>query len=316
MMKSSSVNNKPLPADDLRRVVEQVGDVWEQLLAFSNKTLVVTGSRGFIGRWMLESLQAKYYHGRDLNIEQVDYAVEKWWPRQRPDYIIHATTDGVGWQHVAAVARAAGARMLLLSSGAVYNQQWSYRQRLSNGQINAKEEWWTCNVAPDQWPSGYAYDKAQQEHECRDVAVIARLFTFIGPGLRRHTGREFLEADPITVNDDGAVRSYLYASDMAAFCWRTLLLGQIGRAYNVGSGEAIDVVDFARRCSDARKQLVDDCPGGQGCYWKKVPVSITTATDGTYYVPDVSRAERELGCRQTVGLDDAIRRTLAWNKSA
>lgn len=280
--------NCPLPTDDLRRIVEQVGEeTWQTL---DNAEVYITGAAGFVGRWMLESVREANMIG---NVWPVAKDAENWWPKWKPTHIIHATTDGVGWQHVAAVARAAGARMLLLSSGAVYA---TYGGTLRDGK-SMDEEW------PPRRPDvndKYATLKLIQENECRDVAVIARLFTFIGPGLRRHTGREFLEADPITVDDDGAVRSYLYASDMAAACWLALLRGQVGRAYNVGSDKATRVVDFADKCWAARECKITVNESGQ---------------NGTYYVPDVSRAERELGCRQTVGLDDAIRRTLAWQKS-
>lgn len=282
--------NKPLPTDDLRRVVEQVGDAWQHVYG---KEIYITGARGFIGRWMFESVMTALRgdSGRWPNVWTVNEYVEKWWPYHKPDYIIHATTDGVGWQHVAAVARAAGAKMLLLSSGAVYGNGWKdacceMRQQPGAGM-------------GDMPATDCGRQKRDQEGEC--AAVIARLFSFIGPGLRRHVGREFLEADPITVNDDGAVRSYLYASDMAVWLWRCLLLGKVGRAYNVGSGEAIKVTDFAKRCSDIREM-------------ERVRKGVQEI-NGTYYVPDVSRAERELGCRQTVGLDEAIRRTLAWQRA-
>ncbi|MDE2099663.1 MAG: NAD(P)-dependent oxidoreductase [Patescibacteria group bacterium] len=284
----SATSAKPLPAEDLRHVVEQVGD-WGPLC---NKTVVITGSRGFVGQWMLESLLCKYYHGRDLVVETVEKEVEHWWPERKPDYIIHATSDGVGWQHVAHVARAAGAKMLLLSSGAVYgNSAWMPEKGVAR---KANED--TMALPRDQ----YGTDKRMQEVKCCDVAVIARLFSFIGPGLRRHAGHEFVTAGSVKVKNDGAVRSYLHAADMATWLWRCLLLGKVGRAYNVGSGEATKVIDFARMCAVERNQ-----------HWS-TGFEIAPGEGGTYYVPDIGRAERELGCQQAIGLDDAVRRTVAW----
>lgn len=299
--KSNPGEQRPLPADDLRSVVEQVGDAWDRL---RGELVVITGASGFVGGWMTESLRTvlRSNHadlsGRfDYDVVYSTPGVGAWWPKHRPDYIIHATTDGVGWQHVAAVARAAGAKMLLLSSGAVYGEREDRKA--------SKEVEWDCISGSGLLHkcTDYGRMKRDQERSCRDIAVIARLFSFIGPGLRRHAGRVFLEDDPITVNDDGAVRSYLYASDLATWLWTLLLRGQVGRAYNVGSGEAIEVTRFANVCGEARKTNVVK-------RWNKALVKI-----GTYYVPDVSRADQELGCRQTVGLDDAIKRTLAWQSS-
>jgi UDP-glucuronate decarboxylase len=280
-------STRPLPADDLRRVVDGVGDAWN---ALHRKTVWITGANGFVGSWMSNSL-AEYVRA---SREFVDFwinvgDVENWWPYGRPDYVVHATADGVGWQHVANVCRAAGAKMLLLSSGAVYG-----KVRDAYGKDKPAQEYWFCMPT-----TAYGAGKQLQERSCKDVAVIARLFSFIGPGLRRHTGREFLEANPINVKDDGAVRSYLYGSDLAAWLWTILLRGQVGRAYNVGSGEPTKVVDFAKKCGAVRE----------------VEVNVTTGVDGSYYVPNVERAEQELGLRQTIGLDDAIRRTLAWQQN-
>jgi nucleoside-diphosphate-sugar epimerase len=44
---------RPLPADDLEYVLEESGDVWEQL---RGRKLLITGATGFFGRWLLESL--------------------------------------------------------------------------------------------------------------------------------------------------------------------------------------------------------------------------------------------------------------------
>lgn len=294
---------KSLPQDDLKRVIEQVGDANWGLLR--NKHVIVTGAYGFVGRWMCESLLAKFYHGRDMFLEKIghqgDYNdkwpnwsrnVEKWWPSRCPDYVIHATTDGVGWQHAANICRVSRAKMLLLSSGAVY-QPWS-----SNA---VKRTFSECDFQKPH--NDYSREKRLQELHCRDVAVIARMFSFIGPGLRRHTGKEFLEADPIVVNDDGAVRSYMHASDMAVWLWTILLRGRIGQAYNVGSEDAMPVVEFARKCGD------------ESITGRYTQVVVNPGSGGTYYAPNTAIAQQDLWLRETVGIDDAIRRTLAWNRS-
>lgn len=266
------------------------------LLPLKGKRVAILGASGFVGWWLLESLLATGV-GAEVCIwcrSMLD--VSPYFGRVdethsgllvmggKPfDYVLDCTKDGIACAYACSIV-APGGRMLYLSSGAVYGV-WP---RIL-GPV-AEDDGWEGAIDD--------YGRMKQRHEllCQDRAVIARLFSFIGPGLRRHTGKEFLEADPIRVKDDGAVRSYMWAGDMARILWTILLRGQVGRVYNVGSPEPMRVVDFARRCADIRG----------------VPLEIEPGTGGTYYVPNTDRARDELGLTVTVGVDEAIRRTLEW----
>ncbi len=263
---------KPLPVE---------GHVPASLLEpFRGKRVLITGANGFVGRWMHET----------LTDTDVDFAVclavvgRKGWENangQQFDYVVHCTTDGDDLERAMELL-APGGRMLYLSSGAVYGEQ-------------------TCREAysehrPAIPTTAYGAKKRWHEVLCREVAVVARMFSFVGPGLRRHTGKEFLENNPIYPNSDTSIRGYQYAGDMARWLWTVLLKGAVGQCYNVGSNAETRVDRFAGLCGKVRG----------------VEVHYRLQTGGDYYVPDTSRAEHELRLRQEVNLEDAVRRTLAW----
>jgi dTDP-glucose 4,6-dehydratase len=107
------------------------------------------------------------------------------------------------------------------------------------------------------------------------------------------------------VNGDGTpLRSYLYAADLAVWLWTILFRGVPLRPYNVGSPDPISVGELA------------DVVAGAG--EPRVPVVIAgrpqPGQPKARYVPDVSRARDELGLTVTVGIEDAVQRTLAWHR--
>lgn len=145
-------------------------------------------------------------------------------------------------------------------------------------------------------------------------ATIARCFAFVGPHLPLNANyaignfiRDVLEGRQITVSGDGTpLRSYLYASDLAAWLLTILARGSTARPYNVGGAKAYSIGEIAA--------IADSCslrPQG---------VSIMQTPSGSgrpnSYLPDVGRAERELGLLATVPLRDAIERTLHWHRHA
>ena len=228
--------------------------------------------------------------------------------RSYTDLLGHLDTLVLGTRHLLERALAAGAaRVLLLSSGAVYGRQPPDLERIPE----------TFPGAPDCLDPGsrYAQGKRMAEHLCMVFqhqfgleAVIARGFALVGPHLPldAHLAagnfiRDALAGGPVQVLGDGTPwRSYLYAADYAMACWLALLNGRPGRAYNVGSGEAIQLADLARLVARPRGLEVVI----RGLAREGVPAE--------RYVPSVQRIQDELGFRPKIDLTEAIRRTMDW----
>lgn len=201
-------------------------------------------------------------------------------------------------------------RMLYISSGAVYGPQTDETDRLAESHHGGPDP---LSVA-----SAYAEGKRVGEFLCGLAAAngipvsVARCFAFIGPGLPTEAHfaagnflRDASRGGKIVVNGDGRpMRSYLYAADLAIWLWTILQHGMPGRAYNVGSDEAVSIGELAH--------LIASCSN------RPCAVSILgkpTTSEAERYVPDVSRARQELGLVMSIPLPQAIKRTLAWLNS-
>jgi dTDP-glucose 4,6-dehydratase len=144
--------------------------------------------------------------------------------------------------------------------------------------------------------------------------VIARCFAFVGPllPLDAHFAagnfvRDALDGDEIRVAGDGTpYRSYQYAADLAAWLWVLLVQGESGRAYNVGSEEAVSIRQLAEAVSAAARTI-----------GRAPRVSIARqpnpAIASARYVPSTVRAREELGLECWIPLDEALKRTITWH---
>jgi len=186
------------------------------------------------------------------------------------EYVVHLAP--ISPSRVRKYAQEYGARILFASSGAAYagTNEYAYNKRL--------------------WEAGCNFSGV----DC----VIARLFTFVGAHLKNlYAITNFIEAAkagrPLQVWGDGSsVRSYLYGEDLGRWMWKILLEGH--GVYDVGSALPYTIMEVA--------YLVADITGA------KVEVLHNQHRE-TVYLPDIIRA-RELGCRETVGLKEAIERTI------
>ena len=231
-----------------------------------------------------------------------------------PDPEVYLDVIVGGTRHVLEVADKAGvASLLLVSSGATYGRPADRGVGISESNMSA----------PDPTQRSSAYGEAKRlaellacEHARRSGAsvTIARCFAFVGPYLPLDSGfavgnfmRDAMRTGEIVVMGDGSPRrSYLYASDMAAWLWTIAVSGQSARPYNVGSDQAVSIIDLAR--------LIATSVGSE------VSIRILGDRDrigaGETYVPVVERARNELGLEVTVRLDAAIRRTFAWHRQS
>ena len=207
-----------------------------------------------------------------------------------------------GTRRVLEFARRCGAEKLLLtSSGAVYGVQPPELEQIAE----------TFPTAP---VTAYGRGKAEAERLCLESgipAVIARCFAFVGPylPLDAHFAagnfiRDALAGRPIVIRGDGRpYRSYLYASDLVKWLWTLLDRGEAGRVYHVGSGRAVSIAELARIAA--------------GLVEPALPVEVLSpAGEGLppRYVPDISRAGRELGLRVETDLEEALRLTFEFHR--
>ena len=198
-------------------------------------------------------------------------------------------------------------RFLLCSSGGVYGPPPVGVMRLEE----------SYHGTPDPLSAGSAYSigKRAAEHlsalyaeESGLEIIIARCFAFVGRDLPRDVHfaignfiRDALERDEITVAGDGSpLRSYLDQRDLAE--WLNVLLerGRPGRAYNVGSDDAISIADLANLVRDVLSP------------WKGVRIlgerenATPSSQHRNVYVPSINRAREELGLKANIPLHMAV----------
>jgi dTDP-glucose 4,6-dehydratase len=143
--------------------------------------------------------------------------------------------------------------------------------------------------------------------------AIARCFTFVGPHLPLNAHfaignfiRDTLRGESIQIKDGRPYRSYLYIADLVIWLWTILFKGQPCSPYNVGSDQEISIADLA--------QSVGTVMTGRGI--NKEPSSqILTSTifQPSRYVPSIALAKTTLDLQVWITLEEAIRRTTAWN---
>lgn len=348
-----SVALPPLPVEDLDHVLAHTGKLWA---GARGATFFITGGTGFFGMWLLESFarandtlglglratvltrdpaafarKAPHLAARgDLVFHQGDLGTFAfpagrfthlvhaaadtgvWTKNERPDGLIERITAGMN--HLLDFAVAAGVKNFLhVSSGAVYGPQPA-------GLTHVPEDF---PGITESLPAGAAWAEGKRVAEQLCIAhaarhgyalKIARGFAFVGPHLPLEVGyaagnfiRDALQGRPIQVAGDGTPRrSYLYASDLAIWLWTLLFAGPAGRAYNVGSPVEVSIAELAQAVAKASGE--------------PRPVQVATAAQPgrpvSYYVPAVGRAEAELGLRAWIPLGEALRKTIAWQRSA
>ncbi|MBN9422642.1 MAG: epimerase [Candidatus Accumulibacter sp. 66-26] len=217
-----------------------------------------------------------------------------------------------GTRRVLDFALHAGARnVLLIGSGAVYGPQPPELTHIPEH----------YNGAPDCSDATSAYAEGKRAAELLGTLYaqqfgletkIARCFTFVGPHLPmdKHFAignfmNDVLHGRNITVQGDGSpLRSYLHMADLVIWLLTILLKGQVGRPYNVGSDQSLNIAALAG--------LVADTPLGrqQQSQTLRPPAS---GKAPQRYVPDITRARQELGLTVRIPLAEAIRRTLEWH---
>lgn len=224
-------------------------------------------------------------------------------PQVMLDTIVRGTSRCLEFSEISGAQK-----FLLTSSGAVYGTQPPELAHVPE----------TFCGGPGPLFPGSAYGEGKRVAELQCVLAnrsgkletkIARCFAFVGPYMKLNQhfaiGNFILNAlqdEPVVVKGDGTpLRSYLYAADLMVWLWTILFVGEPGRAYNVGSEEAISIGALARLITT----LVSP----------KIAVEIREKPSGetpACYVPNTQRARTELGLQPYTSLADAVSRTMQW----
>lgn len=117
-----------------------------------------------------------------------------------------------------------------------------------------------------------------------------------------------LENKPLPIYGDGTQRrDYIYIDDAVdALLAMGASEAATGRVYNVGSGLGTRLVDMAQR-------ITEEAGGGRLEFVSWPPLAERIETGD--FVADISRIASELGWRPRVGLEDGLRRTVAFYRT-
>ena len=210
-----------------------------------------------------------------------------------------------------AASQAGARRFLFTSSGSVYGPR-------PEGVTLVAEDYPLPSAGPGKRDAGTvgAEAKRQAEKYCADFttkgridAVIARCFTFAGPGLPVNGKFAFgnfmgdaLAGRRVTVRGNGTpVRSYMYGSDLAVWLWKLLIQGTAGGVYNVGSEHAIRL-----------QELAETIASELGAPGVEVMQQRLTGEPTDCYVPSTQKVRGQLGLQETLGIRQAIHKTADW----
>ncbi len=204
------------------------------------------------------------------------------------------------------VARAYGARFLLASTSEIYGDP----------QIHPQPETYWGHVNPIGERS--VYDEAKRFAEALTLAYhryhgidtrIVRIFNTYGPRMRLDDGRavpnfikQALNGQSLTIYGDGSqTRSFCYVDDLIEGIYR-LLLSDEHLPVNLGNTDEKTILELA----EIVNSLFDNNAGltflpdkrGEG--------------DPQRRRPDISRAQKILNWKPTIGLEDGLKKTIPY----
>lgn len=171
---------------------------------------------------------------------------------ERPVDTILANTEGT--RQLLELARNKQARLLFLSSGAVYGDNTLQIEAIGETDFGSEDP-----LAPR---ACYSESKRLAETLCRAYYTqygvdtrIARISHCYGPGIRLDDGRaiadllaDVLSNRDIQLDSDGsASRPFCYVSDTVRGLFHVLLKGEAGEAYNVGETHETTILELAHK---------------------------------------------------------------------
>jgi dTDP-glucose 4,6-dehydratase len=228
------------------------------------------------------------------------------------DYLAHPIetleVGSAGTRNMLEIARRDDARFLLTSTSECYGDPLEHPQ---------VETYWG-HVNPVGVRSCYDESKRYAEaltmayHRTHGVRTnIARIFNTYGPRMALEDGRvvpafldQALRGKPLTVYGDGSqTRSFCYVADLVEGLVR--LAGSEERyPVNLGNPTELTILEFAR--------IIANLVGSES----KIAFEPLPSDDPRRRRPDISKAKRLLGWEPKVVLEDGLRETVEYFKSA
>jgi dTDP-glucose 4,6-dehydratase len=218
--------------------------------------------------------------------------------------------NSTGTYNLLNLARQKGAKFLFASTSEVYG----------NPNVSPQPETYFGNVNPNGVRS--VYDEAKRFGEAMtfgyhrkhgvDVRIV-RIFNTYGPHMQKDDGRvvstfinQALEGEPLTIFGDGSqTRSFCYVDDMVEALIKALFTqGTDGQVINLGNPDERKIDEIAT--------IVKDLVGSES----EVIHEPLPEDDPLQRKPDISKAKSLLGWEPEVSLEDGLRKTIAYFRSA
>ncbi len=215
------------------------------------------------------------------------------------------------------LAQERGIKVMLASSSEVYGKNGNKPMQEQDDQVLGP-------TAVTRWI--YATTKAVDEYLAlgywqKDAlpVVVMRLFNIVGPRQSDQYGmvlptfvRQALEARPITVYGDGQqIRCFTYITDaLEAMLALAAHPGAPGGVFNVGSEEAVNILDLAQRVKEIT---------GSVSPIEHIPYEEAYGDgfeDTRTRIPDLAKVRALVGYRARVSLNDMIRNIAAYFREA
>jgi len=329
--------------------LKSINDSFENLENLKNSHILITGGTGFIGKWLTEMLSVLNQE-RHLNVqiyilarnEPVNFSYKENTNicfiksdirnlKEIPEsinYIIHAAGSPDSREHISNPIRTLdtfykGTQNLLdqasrlpnlkkivhLSSNKVYSNNYNTQPISEVNELSSIFQ--NSDI--------YAEAKRISESICKAFIsefhlpiVITRPFAFMGPfqSLDKPWAinnfiRDAILGGPIRIiGNEFTTKSYMYGSDLANYILNVLVAGKVGEVYNIGSSRAMTLIELSNKI----KSLINS----------EIEIKIRSSKDSysytTFDVPETIKIENELNLKEAFGIDEALKRTILWNK--
>jgi dTDP-glucose 4,6-dehydratase len=210
----------------------------------------------------------------------------------------------LGTHKALGLAKEKKARFLIASTSEIYGDPLVHPQ--------TEDYWGNVNTIG---PRG-CYDESKRFAEALTMAYhrehkidtkIVRIFNTYGPRMRLNDGRvvpafisQALTNKPLTVFGEGKqTRSFCYCSDLIEGIYR-LMMSDYNLPVNIGNPTELTMLQFAKeiiRVTRSRSKIA----------YKPLPQD-----DPKQRKPDISRAKKLLGWQPKIGLEEGLKKTVAF----